>query len=52
MEKRIVWEDFNFGSKNANLPILAATILSNQVKLTNIPLVRDIFYNDRVIKIY
>ena len=31
------------GSKNATLPILAATILSNQVKLTNIPLVRDIF---------
>ena len=31
------------GSKNATLPILAATILSNKVKLTNIPLVRDIF---------
>ena len=31
------------GSKNAALPILAATILSNKVKLTNIPLVRDIF---------
>ena len=31
------------GSKNAALPILAATILSDQVKLTNIPLVRDIF---------
>jgi len=31
------------GSKNATLPILAATILSDQVKLTNIPLVRDIF---------
>ena len=31
------------GSKNATLPILAASILSNQVKLTNIPLVRDIF---------
>ena len=31
------------GSKNATLPILAATILSNQVKLTNIPLVKDIF---------
>mgnify|MGYP001216634995 FL=1 len=30
------------GSKNATLPILAATILSDQVKLTNIPLVRDI----------
>ena len=31
------------GSKNATLPILAATILSDQVKLTNIPLVKDIF---------
>ena len=31
------------GSKNATLPILAATILSNQAKLTNIPLVKDIF---------
>ena len=31
------------GSKNATLPILAATILSNKVKLTNIPLVKDIF---------
>jgi UDP-N-acetylglucosamine 1-carboxyvinyltransferase len=31
------------GSKNATLPILAASILSNQVKLFNIPLVKDIF---------
>ncbi len=31
------------GSKNATLPILAATILSGRVQLTNIPLVRDIF---------
>ena len=31
------------GSKNASLPILAATILSHQVKLKNIPLVKDIF---------
>ena len=30
------------GSKNATLPILAATILSNRVKLSNVPLVRDI----------
>ena len=30
------------GSKNASLPILAATILTNQVKLNNIPLVKDI----------
>ena len=31
------------GSKNATLPILAATILSNQTSLNNIPLVKDIF---------
>jgi UDP-N-acetylglucosamine 1-carboxyvinyltransferase len=31
------------GSKNATLPILAASILAEQVKLKNIPLVRDIF---------
>ena len=31
------------GSKNATLPILAATYLSSKVKLINIPLVRDIF---------
>ena len=31
------------GSKNATLPILAATIFSHQAKLTNIPLVKDIF---------
>ena len=31
------------GSKNATLPILAASILGNKVKLTNIPLVKDIF---------
>ena len=31
------------GSKNATLPILAATILAEHVKLQNIPLVKDIF---------
>ena len=31
------------GSKNATLPILAATILAGNVKLRNIPLVKDIF---------
>ncbi len=31
------------GSKNATLPILAASILSNRVQLRNIPLVKDIF---------
>jgi UDP-N-acetylglucosamine 1-carboxyvinyltransferase len=30
------------GSKNATLPILAASILANQVKLKNVPLVKDI----------
>ena len=31
------------GSKNATLPILAACILANHVKLENIPFVKDIF---------
>ena len=31
------------GSKNATLPILAASILANRVCLKNIPLVKDIF---------
>ena len=31
------------GSKNAALPILAASILANKVKIKNIPLVKDIF---------
>ena len=31
------------GSKNASLPILAATIFSDQVTLKNIPFVQDIF---------
>ena len=31
------------GSKNATLPILAASLLTYKVKLTNIPLVKDIF---------
>jgi len=31
------------GSKNATLPILAASILANQVLIKNIPLVKDIF---------
>ncbi len=31
------------GSKNATLPILAASILANKVYLKNIPLVKDIF---------
>jgi len=31
------------GSKNATLPILAASILADKVKLKNIPMVKDIF---------
>ena len=31
------------GSKNATLPILAASLLVNNVSLTNVPLVKDIF---------
>ena len=31
------------GSKNATLPILAACILAKKIKITNIPLVKDIF---------
>ena len=38
------------GSKNATLPILAATILSNQIILKNIPLVKDIFTMTELLK--
>ena len=38
------------GSKNASLPILAATILSNKVRLTNVPLVKDIFTMTELLK--
>ena len=31
------------GSKNASLPILAASILASKVRIKNIPLVKDIF---------
>ena len=31
------------GSKNATLPILAASILSNHTIIKNVPLVKDIF---------
>ncbi len=31
------------GSKNSTLPILAASILAHNVRLTNVPLVKDIF---------
>ena len=31
------------GSKNATLPILAASILSNQAIIKNVPMVKDIY---------
>ena len=31
------------GSKNSTLPILAASILADEIQLSNIPLVKDIF---------
>ena len=41
--KELSGKIFISGSKNATLPILAASILSKQVCLKNIPLVKDIF---------
>ncbi len=38
------------GSKNSTLPILAATILANKIKLTNVPLVKDIFTMAKLLK--
>ena len=38
------------GSKNSTLPILAATILSRKSKLSNIPLVKDIFTMLKLLK--
>ena len=38
------------GSKNASLPILAATILSSNSKLVNVPLVEDIFTMIKLLK--
>ena len=38
------------GSKNASLPILAATILSSNTKLVNVPLVEDIFTMIKLLK--
>ena len=42
-KKELSGKIFISGSKNATLPILAASILSKQVCLKNIPLVKDIF---------
>ena len=38
------------GSKNATLPILAASILSNSTEIKNIPLVNDIFTMVKLLK--
>ena len=39
------------GSKNATLPILAASILSNEkIELTNVPLVNDVFTMVKLLK--
>ena len=42
-KKKLVGKISVSGSKNATLPILAASILANRVKLKNVPLVKDIF---------
>ena len=42
-KKELIGKILISGSKNATLPILAASILTNQVKLKNVPLVKDIF---------
>ena len=38
------------GSKNSTLPILAASLLATDVKLTNVPLVKDIFTMCKLLK--
>ena len=42
-KKELIGNIIISGSKNATLPILAASILANNVKLSNVPLVKDIF---------
>ena len=42
-KKELRGKIFISGSKNASLPILAASILCNQASLQNVPLVKDIF---------
>ncbi len=42
-KKKLIGKISISGSKNATLPILAASILARQVKIKNIPLVKDIF---------
>ena len=42
-KKELIGKILISGSKNATLPILAASILASQVRLKNVPLVKDIF---------
>ena len=42
-KKQLIGKISISGSKNATLPILAAAILAKQVRLKNVPLVKDIF---------
>ena len=42
-KKKLIGKILISGSKNATLPILAASILASKVKLKNVPLVKDIF---------
>ena len=42
-KKEIKGNIYISGSKNATLPILASTILASEVKLLNVPFVKDIF---------
>ena len=42
-KKELIGKILISGSKNATLPILAASILASKVKLKNVPLVKDIF---------
>ncbi len=49
-KKKLIGKIIISGSKNATLPILAATILANKVKLSNIPLVKDIFTMSDLLK--
>ena len=49
-KKKLVGKILISGSKNATLPILAASILTNEVKLKNVPLVKDIFTMAELLK--
>jgi len=49
-KKKLVGKILISGSKNATLPILAASILTNKVKLKNVPLVKDIFTMAELLK--